>query len=478
MNKAYRWPEGDKLNRKRDADILLRFIKGKLRQRENAGLQKSYVVNLDSEWGSGKTFFLNELKNYMKSLGHVAVYIDAWKDDHSNDPFAAVATKINGELKSILEEKQSSAAVAKVVEPLARSTMKVVGAGFKSAAHHFVEKKIGKEALDLLSSLGQGEVSSYGGLEESVGEFVEGAIEAAGKAALSSFEEAKLARSDFRRNLSDLSGEVIGLEGVQDPIFVLIDELDRCRPDYAVELLESVKHLFYVENVVFILATNTEQLAYAISGVYGQGFDGRRYLSRFIDRTYRFQDVKIDDFVLYSLERYGLSESSFSLPDELSAQNFLSRSFEYFGVSLRYIEQVMDYIATFVATWEVEEVKINLLLLLDLAINAHPESVTGPKKLNDRELPLFDFRRFKREAVAKGYTFNEMVKVFCQVNLKGGVVGDPGDTFVEWARRLTLQEVRYLAGGKTTGRMGHGLALEYRQMFETMQSFENISGKV
>lgn len=478
MNKEYCWPEGDRLNRKKDADIIIRFIKGRLRQRENAGLQKSYVVNLDSEWGSGKTFFLNELKSYLRSLGHVAVYVDAWKDDHSNDPFAAVATEINGELRSIIEERRPSAAVAKVVEPLARSTMKVVGAGFKSAALHIVEKKLGKEALELLSSLGQGEVSSYGGLEESVGEFVEGAIEAAGHATLSSFAEAKLARSDFRRNLSDLSGEVIGLDGVQSPIFVLIDELDRCRPDYAVELLESVKHLFYVDNVVFILATNTEQLAYAISGVYGQGFDGRRYLSRFIDRTYRFQDVKIDDFVLYILERYGLSESIFSLPDELSAQKFLSRTFEYFGVSLRYIEQVMDYIATFVATWEVEGVRINLLLLLDLAIKAHPESVRGPEKLHDRELPLFDFRRFKRGAVAKGYTFNEMVEVFHQVNFKGGVVGDPSDMFVEWARRLSLQEARYLEGFKTTGRMGQGMALQYRQMFETMQSFENFSGKV
>ncbi|HAS8442505.1 TPA: hypothetical protein I7740_25080, partial [Vibrio vulnificus] len=71
----------------------------------------------------------------------------------------------------------------------------------------------------------------------------------------------------------------------QYPVYVLIDELDRCRPSYAIEIIESVKHFFNTKNFVFVVATDTEQLQHSVKAVYGEGFDAHSYLSRFFHKT-------------------------------------------------------------------------------------------------------------------------------------------------------------------------------------------------
>ena len=67
-------------------------------------------------------------------------------------------------------------------------------------------------------------------------------------------------------------------------VYIIVDELDRCRPSYAIKFLEEIKHLFGVPGVVFILGLNSEQLGNAVSGIYGDRFNGEAYLKRFIDR--------------------------------------------------------------------------------------------------------------------------------------------------------------------------------------------------
>ena len=71
------------------------------------------------------------------------------------------------------------------------------------------------------------------------------------------------------------------------PIIFIIDELDRCRPSYAVELLEQVKHFFSVSGIVFVLSIDKVQLGHAVRGVYGNDrINADEYLRRFIDIEY------------------------------------------------------------------------------------------------------------------------------------------------------------------------------------------------
>ena len=77
----------------------------------------------------------------------------------------------------------------------------------------------------------------------------------------------------------------------------MIDELDRCRPSYAVELLETAKHLFDVDRIIFVLALNREQLEYAVKALYGNMFDAEGYLRRFFDLDFRLPAPERDDFI-------------------------------------------------------------------------------------------------------------------------------------------------------------------------------------
>ena len=77
----------------------------------------------------------------------------------------------------------------------------------------------------------------------------------------------------------------------------MIDELDRCRPSYAVELLEVAKHLFEVEHIVFVLAINRAQLAHSIRALYGIGFDADGYLRRFVDVDFVLPEPDRDQLI-------------------------------------------------------------------------------------------------------------------------------------------------------------------------------------
>lgn len=82
------------------------------------------------------------------------------------------------------------------------------------------------------------------------------------------------------------------------PLFIFIDELDRCRPDYAIRLLEGIKYLFDAKNVCFVVSTNMTQLSESVKAVYGSGFDAYRYLKRFFAFEYMLPEPDYNAFAL------------------------------------------------------------------------------------------------------------------------------------------------------------------------------------
>ncbi len=121
------------------------------------------------------------------------------------------------------------------------------------------------------------ESSDSGKLLEDTSKKLDKAIEAA----LKEHSTTKNAISEFKTKLTLLIDELEKASGIELPLFIFIDELDRCRPDYAIELLEGIKHLFGVKGIYFVVATNISQLSESVKAVYGSGFDGERYLKRF-----------------------------------------------------------------------------------------------------------------------------------------------------------------------------------------------------
>ena len=89
---------------------------------------------------------------------------------------------------------------------------------------------------------------------------------------------------------------------------MVIDELDRCRPSYAVELLEVVKHLFGVDRIVFVLAINRSELAHSVRALYGSGFDADNYLRRFFDVDFQLPEPGRRAFINSMIEAVNIRE--------------------------------------------------------------------------------------------------------------------------------------------------------------------------
>ena len=97
----------------------------------------------------------------------------------------------------------------------------------------------------------------------------EQAVETASEERLDKYQKAQAVIREFKEKLENMArahtDRTIEVDtGIHYPLVVMIDELDRCRPSYAVEFLETAKHLFDVDRIVFVLAVNREQLAHAV----------------------------------------------------------------------------------------------------------------------------------------------------------------------------------------------------------------------
>ena len=86
---------------------------------------------------------------------------------------------------------------------------------------------------------------------------------------------------EFKDAISDFKESLEGIVNNQRKIVIIIDELDRCKPTFAVQLLEIVKHLFDIKGITFIFMLDIEQLSHSIKTIYGQEMDVTGYLCRF-----------------------------------------------------------------------------------------------------------------------------------------------------------------------------------------------------
>ena len=282
----------DTLNRAKYATFLTQFLVGQGfdETREKDDQKRNYVLNLNSEWGSGKTYFLKRWSHDLKAHFPV-VYIDAWQQDYSDDPLMTAISSIIKQLREQAGMPESS--------PKFKLPKKALGL-LKAAAPVFA-RSMAKRYLDidLAAFLQADDDSELKYAKDSEGNPIDLSELASTmvKQLIDEHDGKKKAIDDLKVHVANWVQTVTETQQLTYPAFIFIDELDRCRPSYAVEMLETIKHIFDIKGIVFVVATDTEQLQHAVKAIYGEGFDARLYLGRFFNSRFSLKAPDLKSFL-------------------------------------------------------------------------------------------------------------------------------------------------------------------------------------
>jgi len=261
--------KNDRLNRKDEVLNISTLLQN---------ISSPIVFSINAPWGTGKSTFLRMLHMNLLNQGNNAIYFSAWETDFASDPLLAFLGEIN---KSITSQN-------KKLNVEAWKNAKKAGSQIIKRGLPIAIKLATMGVLDL-DKITEEEVSKL--------------METYSNDLIKEYEERKTAIDDFKKNISKLTGN-----GKDDTLYIIIDELDRCRPTYAIELLERIKHLLNVKGIVFVLALDRNQLSHSVKGVYGNDFEARGYLKRFIDIEYSLNEIQESEYVDYLFDYFELNE--------------------------------------------------------------------------------------------------------------------------------------------------------------------------
>lgn len=274
-------------------------------------LDQTTTIALDGDWGSGKTFFVKQTKLILDSLfridnrqltdyeqkvkdqfesdvaikvgdgkeliNQISIYYDAWEHDDENDPLLSLIYRICVELSELYQSVEYKPEIMK-------------------AASKIVEAKTGINIYTLVKDL----------------------------ANKTDWLEIAKAEALLKERINDFFDTIYIEKG--DRMVLFIDELDRCNPKFAVELLERIKHYFNSDRITFVFSVNLAQLKHTIQKYYGDGFDGYSYLDRIFDYTFSLPEP--NKSILY--KNLGLPGTFRGVLDQL-----IKSLIEYFNMSIR-----------------------------------------------------------------------------------------------------------------------------------------------
>lgn len=283
----------DELGRKELASSLTSLI---------ADADGPLVMSINGRWGTGKTTFIKMWDQMLRNEGAVkSLRFNAWENDFVSDPTVVFVE----EMTTAIKEDDDF------------STDLIDLEGIRKAG-----KEIIRRGIPLLLSLTAGSKPA---------EEAEEIFEA--------YRNEKHQLKQFREKIAEVADRVQST--TDSPLLIFIDELDRCRPDFAVELLERIKHLFDVPGIVFILAIDPEQLESSIRSLYGSDMDAPGYLRRFIDLRLQLPRPEGGNYLQYLYTQNGTKGVLGDNRAASLAMGMCETCAEAFELSLRDKEQYM-----------------------------------------------------------------------------------------------------------------------------------------
>lgn len=231
--------------------------------------QTANVYSINAPWGTGKTWFLKFIEDECQNQNIPFIQFNVWETDYAKDPFQAILS----ELLELLKNQQCLRDIT-------------------FSKNLSIIKKKAEEFLNLRKR-----TSFSIGLKPSLSPFSIQATLNPDKSSLAEYNEMKKIKLSFIENLRNFVNKF------NKPLLIAIDELDRCRPDYTISTLEIIKHFFNIENIVFILAVDKEQLQATVKTMFGSSTDTDAYLKKFVDIQYCLPETaSINQFIQYQIK--------------------------------------------------------------------------------------------------------------------------------------------------------------------------------
>lgn len=348
-------------------------------------LEEGSVSILHGRWGVGKTTFAKRWAESLKEQGFGVVYFDAFSHDYMGEPFDALISAV---LRIANEKKDPKQAKIENLKSRAASVSRALATtGLKAGIRIATLSAIDAADLEALSNASKG-IS---------GDAADIAKDAA-KNLLERRATDMAAFESFRSSLGEIhsiAGAAVDAEHICDPktIFI-VDELDRCRPDFALSLVESLKHFFRTDGLHFVLVTNREYLSRSVNARYGLGDKSDEYLQKFYDFIVHFEQAAAHPHQ-HASAVFGQKIVRELLSDvSPQTQSLISQHMAAFAVAfdltLRHVEHVATNLAlSYLALNERKFAPAMLIMVLAFLKALHPKEY-GKIKANNLDFEAVD----------------------------------------------------------------------------------------
>lgn len=284
----------------------------------------SRTFTLSGTWGTGKTFVLNrlmkQLLDYQDGEKFFVFHYNCWQYDYYEEPLIAIVAAM---LDSVDQETH---VFSQSLREKARQGMAVAKPILENIAKDFIKKKIGIDITDFFNFFNDG--------VETLEEFNNSEADLQSYDKYYSFKKAITSAQESIRSLT------------QDrTVVVIVDEMDRCLPNYAIKVMERLHHLFAnLNNTAVILAVDKVQLDQTVQQIFGADTNTTKYLKKFINFEVQLDTGRIEGSFTekyadyFAMFDYSLIETDFSFDTYFSAL--------FAGIEARTQERIMERIQT------------------------------------------------------------------------------------------------------------------------------------
>lgn len=367
-------------------------------------MNEQNIISLNGDWGTGKTFFIKQvievikclsienyaiderlsdfIKNFEEDLKEIdtknqifPIYYNAWEYDSNEDPLLTL-------IYSLIEQNPNLSDNDKPSESMKEKIYRIISS-FKVGLS-FADNNAGKSV----------------GLE------------------LQCNPQKK----------APITKDVISIEGLKDTfnqlldeikvekankLVIFIDELDRCNPQFAIKLLERIKHFFDNDKFIFVFSTNLNELQYTVKKFYGEGIDGYLYLDKFFDLQFTLPNINIENYI-NSLNIIHISKSRYfdtCVREMARIYNFslrnCNRYIKLVSITYNFIRNSSSYSLAKVIMFPILlAIKMKDIGLYNRIINGNAETELKNIILKSEELVKIFNRYFKTEEKTNEFTFD------------------------------------------------------------------------